>query len=132
MGDATACNEMTGSVDVYIITHWQPCAGGAYGSSPRPTGPQTDGTYFVCPRLAAEGKKNARLGYTYEIILCSFAVLDQTVNQSLYRTSERLIEAASGGGESVPCTCFTDADTGAGKILSKALVVLDQPPELEL
>ena len=30
---------------VYMITQLQPCDGGAYGSSPLPTGPQTDGTW---------------------------------------------------------------------------------------
>lgn len=29
----------------YINTQEHPCAGGAYGSSPLPTGPHTDGTW---------------------------------------------------------------------------------------
>jgi hypothetical protein len=40
MGDA----EVERSVPSYMITQAHPCAGGAYGSSPLPTGPHTEGT----------------------------------------------------------------------------------------
>jgi len=43
-GVANAAAAADREIQLHIITQLQPCAGGAYGSSPFPTGPHTEGT----------------------------------------------------------------------------------------
>lgn len=61
----------------HITTQLQPVCGGAYGSSPFPTGPQTDGTWGAMRRREEE-----RLGSaTHQVVLGCFAVAYQAVGR---------------------------------------------------
>lgn len=68
---------------VYMTTHWQPWAGGAYGSSPRPTGPHTDGTrwslvdlqYWIKLALASLTRTRGRARSSLRRWLCSINLL---------------------------------------------------------
>lgn len=65
----------------HITTQLQPVCGGAYGSSPFPTGPQTDGTFG-----GYEAMRGRKIGSTtHQMVFCRFAVADQAVRRVVSR-----------------------------------------------
>lgn len=78
-----------------MMVHWQPVAGGAYGSSPFPTGPHTDGTYAGAGKGQAsdsrtgakkkegdEHKARSRSD-THQVVFGRLAVADQAAKRVL-------------------------------------------------
>lgn len=96
------------------LQHPAPPVCGAYGSSPLPKGPQTEGTNVSLVVLQ------------YRIRLS-----DHTPNH-ISSLKGRDAEEKEGEGGDGPRRGFGDADSRSFEVFPQALVVLRQPPELQL
>lgn len=92
---------------VYMITQEQPCVGGAYGSSPFPIGPHTDGTrwslvvlqYRIKLAPASLTRTRGRARSSFNLWLCSITRRSLSSAMDCFAVRAFIVKGVGGSGE---------------------------------